>query len=68
VATKPVDTAVKSSTEKNQNKDTKSVKPARKPVKKAVKKESSTPKENIETKASEKTVSKPVIDSDEKAS
>ena len=68
VATKPVDTSVKSSTEKSQNKDTKSVKPARKPVKKVVKKDSSTSKENIETKTSEKTVSKPVIDSDEKAS
>ena len=68
-ATKPVDTAVKSSAEINQNKDTKSVKPARKPVKKtAVKKDSSSSKENIETKASEKTVSKPVVDSDEKAS
>ncbi len=67
-ATKAVDTAVKRSTEKNQNKDIKSVKPARKSVKKAVKKDSSTSKENIETKASEKTVSKPVVDSDEKAS
>ena len=39
-----------------------------KTVKKSVKKDSSTSKENIENKASEKTVSKPVIDSDEKAS